>query len=203
MEFGEKLQNLRKNKGLTQEELAERLYVSRTAVSKWESGRGYPSIDSIKEIASFFSVSIDELLSSEKILSLANKENKQNIQKICNLLFGYLDLFAFILVVLPLYPNAVNGQVYSVNLPAFTETSRVSITVYWIIFLVLITLGILKTALTQLNINKGQKILTWCSIGISILGVLFLCTTRQVYATILMFALLVIKLLLFLKYTII
>ena len=103
MEFGEKLQNLRKNKGLTQEELAESLYVSRTAISKWESGRGYPSIDSIKEIATFFSVTIDELLSSEKILSIAEKENKQNIQKIVGLLLGILDLFTIMLIVLPLF----------------------------------------------------------------------------------------------------
>ena len=45
MEFSEKLQELRKSRNLTQEELAEALFVSRTAVSKWESGRGYPSID--------------------------------------------------------------------------------------------------------------------------------------------------------------
>ena len=51
LEFNEKLQELRKNKGLTQEELAEALYVSRTAISKWESGRGYPNIDSLKEIS--------------------------------------------------------------------------------------------------------------------------------------------------------
>ena len=50
MEFHEKLQELRKAKGLTQEELAEVLYVSRTAISKWESGRGFPSIDSLKEM---------------------------------------------------------------------------------------------------------------------------------------------------------
>ena len=46
MEFNEKLQNLRKQKGLTQEELATALFVSRTAISKWESGRGYPNIES-------------------------------------------------------------------------------------------------------------------------------------------------------------
>ena len=76
MEFHEKLQELRKSKGLTQEELAEALFVSRTAVSKWESGRGYPSIDSLKQIADYFSVTIDELLSGEKLLSIAEKENK-------------------------------------------------------------------------------------------------------------------------------
>jgi DNA-binding XRE family transcriptional regulator len=44
MELNEKLQELKKQKQLTQEELAESLYVSRTAISKWESGRGYPSM---------------------------------------------------------------------------------------------------------------------------------------------------------------
>lgn len=54
MEFCEKLQELRKSRGLTQEELAEKLYVSRTAISKWESGRGFPSIDSVRAISKFF-----------------------------------------------------------------------------------------------------------------------------------------------------
>jgi transcriptional regulator with XRE-family HTH domain len=67
MEFKQKLQQLRKEKGLTQEELANKLFVSRTAVSKWESGRGYPNIDSLKDIAKLFSVSIDEIFSSEQI----------------------------------------------------------------------------------------------------------------------------------------
>ncbi|MEE1137238.1 MAG: helix-turn-helix transcriptional regulator [Acutalibacteraceae bacterium] len=56
MEFNEKLQELRKNSGLTQEELAEILYVSRTAVSKWESGRGVPQYRIFEEnIEIFFS----------------------------------------------------------------------------------------------------------------------------------------------------
>ena len=61
MEFHEKLQELRKQKNLTQEELSEILFVSRTAISKWESGRGYPSIDSLKAIAEFFGVTIKAL----------------------------------------------------------------------------------------------------------------------------------------------
>lgn len=200
MEFGEKLQELRKSRGLTQEELAENLYVSRTAVSKWESCRGYPSIDSIKEIASFFSVTVDELLSSEKILSLAERENKQNIQKMCGLLFGIVDLFTLMLIVLPLYPNTVNGHVYSINLLNFTETSSFNILVYWMMFLALIIMGILKIAMTKLDLHMGGRSVSWCSIGLGVFTVLFLILTRQVYATIIMFVLLIIKGMLCLKY---
>lgn len=200
MEFHEKLQTLRKSRNLTQEELAEALFVSRTAVSKWESGRGYPSIDSIKEIASFFSVTIDELLSSEKILSLAEKENKGNIQRMCDLLFGIVDVFTLMLILLPLYPNHADGHIYSVSLFAYTGISSSSLMVYWILFLGLIVAGVLKIVLMQANIHKGQKIMTWVSMGLGIVAVLFLSLTRQVYATIMIFALLVIKGLLYLKY---
>ena len=97
MEFYEKLKELRKSRGMTQEELAEALYVSRTAISKWESGRGYPSIDSLKEIAGFFSVTIDELLTGERLLAIAEKENKTNIQRMCGMLLGVVDLLSFLL----------------------------------------------------------------------------------------------------------
>ncbi len=112
MEFYEKLQEVRKSRGLTQEELAEALYVSRTAVSKWESGRGYPSIDSLKEISSYFSVSIDELLSGEKLLSIAERENKSNMQNLCDMLIGILDLLSVTLIVLPLYPKPIDGYIF-------------------------------------------------------------------------------------------
>ena len=87
MEFGEKLLELRNGKGMTQEELAEDLFVSRTAISKWESGRGYPSIDSLKEISKYFSVSIDELLSSETCNYCRKREQGKYSQSI-RLSFG-------------------------------------------------------------------------------------------------------------------
>ena len=200
MEFNEKLQELRKNKGLTQEELAEVLFVSRTAVSKWESGRGYPSIDSLKEIANYFSVTIDELLSGEKIISIAEKENKSNIQRICDLLFGIVDVFSFMLIILPLYPNPINGYIYSVNLFSYTETSAFNLFVYWIMFTALIISGAIKVILTQTRFEKGQKLLTVISMGLSILTVLFLAMTRDVYAITVAFLLLIIKGILLLKH---
>lgn len=56
MIFSEKLQLIRKNKGLTQEELAEKLSVSRQAVAKWESGQGYPEITNLIQISNLFHV---------------------------------------------------------------------------------------------------------------------------------------------------
>lgn len=200
MEFGEKLQELRKNKGLTQEELAEELYVSRTAVSKWESGRGYPSIDSLKDISKFFSVSIDDLLSGEKLLSLAEKENKSNIRNMCNLLLGIVDLFSIVLIVLPLYPNTIDGFVYSVNLLNYTQVSGIKKTVYWFFFALLIFVGILKVILVRLKAEKGNKLLGEISIVIGILTVLFLALTREVYAVVVAFLLLLVKGVSLLKY---
>jgi len=98
MEFNEKLQQLRKQRNLTQEELAETLYVSRTAVSKWESGRGYPSIDSLKAISRLFSVSIDELLSSEELISLAETESKEKAESFSDMVFGILDCTTMLLL---------------------------------------------------------------------------------------------------------
>ena len=160
MEFHEKLQELRKNRGITQEELAEALYVSRTAISKWESGRGYPSIDSLKEISNYFSVTIDDLLSSEKLLSIAEKENKSNLRSMCHFLFGILDICSVILIFLPLYPNMANGFVYSVNLFAYTQTTMLNRLLYWIMFISLVVIGIMKLLLTKFGIERCNKIMT-------------------------------------------
>lgn len=196
MEFHEKLRELRKSKGLTQEELAEALYVSRTAISKWESGRGYPNIDSLKEISNYFSISLDDLLSSEKILSIAEKENKANLQSMCDSLLGLLDVCSFILIVFPLYPNLVNGFVYSVNLFAYTQTATRNRLLYWGIFVTLIVIGVIKLLLTKLKLERYNRIMTGVSLGLSILTVLLLAITRESYALVLVFLLLVMKVLL-------
>ena len=199
MEFHEKLQELRKSRGLTQEELAEMLYVSRTAVSKWESGRGYPSIDSLKEISRFFSVTIDDLLSGEKLLTIAEKENRSNIRNVCDLLFGITDLFTILLVILPLYPDPVDGYVYSVNLFAYGKIAPVNRTIYWGLFLFLTGLGFIKILLTKCEDERNNKRITGISIGLSILIVLFLSITKEAYAVIIVFLLLIIKGMLLLK----
>lgn len=199
MEFCEKLQQLRKSRGLTQEELAEALYVSRTAVSKWESGRGYPGIDSLKEIASYFSVTIDELLSGDKLLSIAEKENRENVQRVCDLLLGMTDLLTFLLIVLPLYPKRIDGFVYAVSLFSYTETTVLNRAVYGTLFLALILAGAVKLLLTCRKAGKGRKKVTAVSVALGIVTVLFLALTGETYAVVVAFLLLLIKGLLLFK----
>lgn len=199
MEFNEKLQELRKNKGLTQEELAEALYVSRTTISKWELGRGYPSIDSLKEISTFFSVAIDDLLSSEKIIHIAERENKSNVQNICDLLFGITDLTSILLIILPLYPKTINNYIYSVPLFEYTELTSFNLIIYWTTFIMLILIGTIEMILNKRKITKRRGLVTEISLVISVEAVVFLALTRQAYAVVVAFLLLIIKVLLTLK----
>ncbi len=62
MKFANKLKNIRKRIGISQEELADKINVSRQAVTKWETGKGIPDIDNIIALATLFNVSIDDLL---------------------------------------------------------------------------------------------------------------------------------------------
>ncbi len=77
MAFGEKLKALREAHAMTQDDLAARLYVSRPAISKWETNRAYPSIDSLKAIQQTFGVSFDELIGDEDVQgSLAVRQSQ-------------------------------------------------------------------------------------------------------------------------------
>ena len=193
MEFHEKLQELRKNKGLTQEALAEVLYVSRTAVSKWESGRGYPGIESLKHIATYFGVSIDALLSGDQLLSLAERENRGNLQRICNLISGAVDLLALLLIVLPLYPKNVEGYVYAVSLMDYGNVTGKPLIFYWILFIGLAVLGMIQITVTKRGGFKYSRILLDFSMAFSIITVIYLALCREPYATTLAFLMLVIK----------
>ena len=193
MEFNEKLQELRKSRGLTQEELAEALFVSRTAISKWESGRGYPSIDSLKEISRYFSVSIDVLLSGDQLIMIAEKENKSNLNSVCDLLLGFVDLFSLLLIFLPLYQKPSNGYIYAVNLFGYVDNDAYIITTYWVLFVSLTIVGIVKILMAYFKFEKAKKAVDSLSIGLSVIAVLFLSMAKEPYAITVAFLLLFVK----------
>ena len=199
MELNEKIKELRNSRGLTQEELASALFVSRTAISKWESGRGNPSIDSLKEISSFFSITLDELVSGEKILSIAKKENQIRLQNTYNLLIGVIDLCYFMLIVLPLYPKTMGLYIASVNLFNYAETSVFNQRIFWALFLLMMLNGLTEIILTKLKDRCMYSKIVGINMILSILAVIFLSLTGETYATALAFLLLALKSVLYIK----
>ena len=192
------MQELRKSRSLTQEELAEALYVSRTAVSKWESGRGYPSIDSLKEISRFFSVSIDNLICQDEIISAAEHEKKGFISRYLSLICGSLDILPFLLFFIPVFGNRTDSSSAGL-LTGLTGISP------WIriIFIAVISLTVLNgiSAIVISNFDKPvwnrHRLVT--GTALSILGSAVFVITRQPYAGMIYFTVLIIKGFLFLK----
>ena len=199
MEFHEKLQELRKQKGFTQEQLAELLFVSRTAISKWESGRGYPNIDSLKAIAKLFSVSIDDLLSGEELLVVAEVEHKQKKKRLRDLLFGLLDICSVVLFFLPLFGQNVQGNVQVVSLLALTGIPPYLKFAYIDGVTSMILCGVLTLALQNSGCRFWEGAKHKISLIINVLVVLLLILSRQPYGAILLFIFLIIKVLLFVK----
>jgi transcriptional regulator with XRE-family HTH domain len=199
MEFNEKLQELRKQKGLTQEELAEKLYVSRTAISKWESGRGYPNIDSLKEIAKFFSVTVDELLSTNEVLTIAEEDGKQKEKHFRDLIYGLLDICIAMLLFLPFFAEKENGAIQSVSLIALDGVQPYLKIAYFAVVISSILIGILTLALQNCQWVAWVKSKTTVSLALGAIAVLLFMISSQPYVAVFAFVLLAIKALMLIK----
>ena len=199
MEFGEKIQKLRNQNKWTQEQLAEKLYVSRTAVSKWESGKGYPNIDSLKDIAKLFNKTIDELLSSEEIIDIAKKENTSNIKRTNNLIYGLLDIISVLFIFLPLYAQKAENFVYSVSLISTNDISNIIKVSYIVILSILSLIGIAELIMNFVDNKKIQRIVNIISLIIETISILFFAISRQTYLTAIIFIILIIKITVIIK----
>lgn len=193
MEFNQKLQELRKQRGLTQEELAESLYVSRTAISKWESGRGYPSIDSLKAIAKFFSVTVDTLICASEALSMVEEDKKRRDMHFITVFFGLVDIIAVLFLFLPLFGVKNGGEVQISSLIAL-DGARIYLKIaYYAVAVAHILMGIVTLALQGAENPSWLKTKVPLSLAIGVSAVLVFIVSSQPYAAVLAFALLAVK----------
>lgn len=200
MEFNEKLQELRKQKGITQEELAESLYVSRTAISKWESGRGYPNIDSLKIIARFFGVTIDELLSGDELLTIAEEDTKQKEKHFRDLVFGLLDCSIAMFFFLPFFGQTVDGILQEVSLLSLNEIAPYLRTAYFVVVIGIIICGVLTLALQNCRQTFWVRNKSKITLVLNTVGALLFIISSQPYAAAFLFIFLVIKVLMLIKW---
>jgi len=199
MNFNEKLQELRKQKNITQEELAEVLFVSRTAISKWESGRGYPNIESLKAISKYFSVTIDELLSGEEVLSIAEEDNKQKESHFRDLVFGLLDLCPVTLLFLPFFGQRLEGKIYEVSLLTLTEVAPWLRVLYFTVVIAILVYGVVTLAFQNCQKNFWIKNKGKISIILNTLAVLLFIVSLQPYVAVFLFIFLIIKVFIVIK----
>ena len=199
MEFNEKLQELRKQRGLTQEELAQALYVSRTAVSKWESGRGYPNIESLKTIAKFFAITIDELLSGDELLTIAEEDNRQKGKYLRDLVFGLLDCSVAMSFFLPFFGEKTGGVIREVSLLALAGVSSWLRTAYFAVEIGIILCGVLTLALQNCRQAFWDRNKNQISLLLNTVGTLLFMISLQPYAAAFLFVFLAIKVLMLIK----
>ena len=192
MEFNQKLQEFRRQRGITQEELASELYVSRTAISKWELGKGYPSIDSLKAIAKFYHLTLDELLSSSEIVEIAEEDEKQKKSRLKDIVFGLVDISILLLAFLPIYALRIGDTVSSVSLFSLDISAYLKVLYYFSIFTLSI-FGVIELSLQSVKSRVWSKIKLISSILLGVVAVFMFTISLQPYPAILAFLLLSIK----------
>ena len=193
MEFSEKLQQLRKQRALTQEQLAAAIFVSRTAVSKWESGRGLPEIGSLRALAAFFGVSVDELLSPSEALEIGAEEAAQKRERLCDLTYGLLDVSMILLLFFPLFRGVAADTVAAQSLLTLMGVSPLLRALYIAFVNAMAGCGILTLSLQGMAASFWQKIKYKLSLALSVLAMLFFVLGMHPYATVFAFFLLLIK----------
>lgn len=191
MEFSEKLQQLRKQKELTQEQLAEKLYVSRAAVSKWESGKGYPNLESLKNIAELFDLSLDELLSSNELLDAAKADKRRALGRFSGLMFAALDMLAAVFLFLPLFGQREGELVQAVTLWRYRGVSTGLRIAYFTVLLLQPLLGVGQFILRKRE--KAPWIGKLLSLAVSTGAIVLFALSRQPYVTVLLFLLFLLK----------
>ena len=199
MTFGEKLKKLRTDNGLTQDELAEKIYVTRTAISKWESDRGYPNIDSLKAISKFFSVSIDDLLSSDEVLTIAEEDNKQQETRFKYLVYALLDLSIAMLLFLPFFAENTEGVIRSVSLIMLDGVQPYLKAAYFTVVIGTFFAGVLALVLQNCEKEFWLKNKTNISLMLGTVSVLLFVISSQPYAAVFAFVLLLVKVFILIK----
>ena len=196
MELSEKIQKLRKEHNMTQEQFAEKLFVSRTAVSKWETGRGMPSMESLQMIAKLFHITLDELLSTEEIVVIAESENKENIKRFASYMDGVINLAALLGLLLPLYKVEDNGFFYSIPLYQLGGWQGL---VFWIAPIIMILCGIVELLHIGREQEKRIGIISTVGTIAHVSAITLLIVSGHPYPTVLLFFMFALKGVLLLK----
>ncbi len=178
MELNERIKKYRKEAGLSQEDLASKIYVSRTLITKYESGSAFPTQENLEKIAITLNVKVEDLLSDKEKNEIVEKSFKTNQRfwMILSICFTSISVILLLLSVIPFYQYSsydYSAVSYPDNPAPVHVTGYVSIigatlragNPISVINIVLLLLSIILSLLSFLNLNKRPlKIIRFCSI---------------------------------------
>ena len=190
MELSEKIQKIRKDRGLTQEQFAQELFVSRTAVSKWETGRGTPSMDSLQMIAKLYGATLDDLLCAEDIVAIAENENKENLHRFAVNMDGMCNIAAVVGMLLPLYKVQQDGTFYSVPLYQFDGWLSL---LYWLLPALMALCGAAELLCCCSERETCKQAARMSGFLLNVAAIVLLILSGQPYPAVLFLALLLLK----------
>lgn len=162
IEFGEKIKKLREEKGMTQQTMAEKLYVTRQAVSRWECGARYPDLLTAKKIAQILEVSIDELVSGEELQKNIEKEPilvKPSGNILQTVLYTIALVAYALMCVFSIYSLFPSESLKDTPAGRLSMVSIVTMTGYLLNFAVLVY-GIVLSVKNKLDARKTGLIMT-------------------------------------------
>lgn len=180
IEFGRFIARLRKEKGMTQAELGEKLNVTDKAVSRWERGVGYPDIGTLESLANALGVGVAELIQCQRLSS--DNENKKEMncavestldfmkyyekmehkKKICSMIIGGIGIFLLCIGIgVELYLNQILGSIYSsVGIIGGADgptsifvAGRINTSIHW----VLIGIGVILIIVCIVSLMRKKK----------------------------------------------
>ena len=178
MELNERIKKYRKEAGMSQEDLASKIYVSRTLITKYESGSAFPTQENLEKIAIALNVKVEDLLSDKEKNEIVEKSFKTNQRfwMILSICFTSISVILLLLSVIPFYQYSsydYSAVSYPGNPTPVHVTGYVSIigatlragNPISVINIVLLLLSIILSLLSFLNLNKRPlKIIRLCSI---------------------------------------
>lgn len=164
-----------------------------------QEGRGFPNIDSLKAIAAFFSVSVDELLSGDALLTMAEAEGRQRASRIRGLVLGLLDCGMSLLLFLPLFGQRSGETVQAVSLFFLTAVQPYLKTAFLAAVILQVLLGILSLALQSGGSARWRTCQVRLSLGLNAAAAVLFVAAQQSYASVFALALLLVKALLLIK----
>lgn len=191
MEVNKKIQKLRKENNLTQDQLAEKLGVSKTYIAKLENGKILPSVKDIKNIARILDKNVSDLTSFDDLIFIAESDNYNRSDRKTTLFFAILDILSISFIFMPFYVKNNNAMTL-IELKPFSSLLYMT---YLVLLIVSFIVGVLEIVFSANNKKNKLKNVKLISVVVYASSILVFALSKQSYITAFLFLFLMIKIL--------